>query len=296
MAPRDTCPSPPSLTRSVSAGVACWLDEALVERGVIVAFSERGGGVSAPPFAALNLAGHVGDDPRSVDENRTRLLHALGLSGLRDRLTTAKQVHGSHVAIVGDGGACAGAGAFVSSGAGGSVPPVPGADALITAEEATPLLLCFADCVPVVLVAEGHGWMGRSGRPRFSVAIVHAGWRGALAGIVGRAARMLIDSMCTGDVWLRAYVGAHIGPCHYEVDHAIVSQFVNTFGTVARAESGGLDLGAVVSASLTDAGVDPCSITSLGTCTAEATDRFFSHRAESGRTGRHAALACIVSA
>ena len=74
-----------------------------------------------------------------------------------------------------------------------------------------------------------------------------------------------------------------------------MSQFCNTFGTVARAVSGGLDLDAVVTASLVDAGVAPCSIARLGTCSAEATDRFFSYRAEDGRTGRHAAFACVLS-
>jgi copper oxidase (laccase) domain-containing protein len=90
------------------------------------------------------------------------------------------------------------------------------------------------------------------------------------------------------------YIGAHICARHYTVDETLLSQFVNTFGTFARADSGGLDLDAVVSASLISAGVARCNIARLGTCTAEATDRFFSYRAEGGVTGRHAALACIL--
>jgi len=74
-----------------------------------------------------------------------------------------------------------------------------------------------------------------------------------------------------------------------------MSQFVNSFGTFARAESGGLDLDAVVTASLDRAGVTPCNIARLGSCTAETTDRFYSYRAEGGNTGRHSALACILS-
>jgi hypothetical protein len=87
----------------------------------------------------------------------------------------------------------------------------------------------------------------------------------------------------------------HIGPCHYQVSDEIMSHFVNGFGTVARAESGGLDLGFVVAASLESAGVDPCNIVRLGVCTAEMTDRFYSYRAEAGLTGRHGAFACILS-
>jgi copper oxidase (laccase) domain-containing protein len=146
-----------------------------------------------------------------------------------------------------------------------------------------PLALCFADCVPVILVAPGP-----------VVAVVHAGWRGALASLPGQAvARVVVEAGCESSQ-VRAYIGAHIGHCHYQVSAEIMSQFTNAFGTVARARTGGLDLDAVVTASLTSAGVDSCNIARLGICTAEATDRFFSYRASGGVTGRHAALACIL--
>ena len=110
-----------------------------------------------------------------------------------------------------------------------------------------------------------------------------------------RRPRALARAASCGLPDIDAYVGPHIGPCHYEVDERNLSQFVNRFGTFARAESGGLDLGFVVAASLQTAGVDPCRIVSLGICTAETTDRFFSYRAEAGPTGRHCALACVLS-
>jgi hypothetical protein len=190
----------------------------------------------------------------------------------------AEQVHGACVALV--TAREAGHGASASGGS----RPIPATDALVTAETDLPLLLCFADCVPVIVVGPGP-----------VVAVVHAGWRGALAGIPGTTARVVAEQAGCDPGALRAYIGAHIGPCHYEVDEGTLSQFVNTFDTLARAESGGLDLGHVVAASLTHAGVDPCRIASLGTCTAETTDRFFSHRAEAGLTGRHGALVCIPS-
>jgi len=261
-----------------SGGVRFWTDNGLRAAGAVIAFSERGGGASLDSYKSLNLGGHVGDDSRRVDENRTRLLTACGLGHLRSRLVTAEQVHGERVAIVTD--ADAGAGAYAS----GGLAPLTATDALVTVTPDLPMLLCFADCVPVILVAPGP-----------AVAVVHAGWRGALAGIVGASARVLASvAHCPVDS-VAAYVGPHIGACHYEVDDEIMSHFVNTFGTLARAESGGLDLGRVVAASLTHAGVDPCSIASLGSCTAETTDRFFSYRAEAGLTGRHGALVCIPS-
>jgi YfiH family protein len=204
-------------------------------------------------------------------------MDAMGIGELRDALVMAEQVHGTVSLEVDERDA--GRGAYAA----GRIPAVAGTDALSTAVARLPLMLCFADCVPVVVVAPG-----------LRVSVVHAGWRGAIGGIAGLSARSLAAAADCSPSRLVAYVGPHIGACHYEVDVNILSQFVEAFGTVARAESGGLDLGSAVAVSLTQAGVDPCNIASLGTCTAEATDRFFSHRAEAGLTGRHGALACIL--
>lgn len=258
---------------------AIWYDERLAaECGVTVAFTGREGGVSAPPYASLNLAGHVGDIPDDVDRNRTIVLEALGLGSCRDRLVSAEQVHGESIVVVGD--AEAGEGAFAADGR----PPVRETDALLTAEPGTPLLMCFADCVPVVIVAPGP-----------VVAVVHAGWRGSLASLPGKTARRLsqVAECRTSD--LLAYIGPHVRSCCYEVSDEILSHFVNTFGTLARAESGHLDLEFTVRQSLEDAGVAQWRIASLGTCTADETHAFYSYRAENGTTGRHGALACIGS-
>jgi len=265
------------LVRQEHAGIAVWTAPELRTEGVTIAFSERGGGRSERPYESLNLAAHVGDDPEAVDQNRTLFLDALVLGEFAPRLVTAEQVHGDHVAIVGS--RIAGSGAFASSGR----PAVAATDALVTRVPGIPLMLLFADCVPVVLVAPGP-----------CVAVAHAGWRGALAGIAGKTASVLAAEAGCATNQVSAYIGAHIGACHYEVGDEILSQFVNAFGTFARADSGGLDLGRVVAMSLNQAGVDPCAIASLGTCTAETTDRFFSYRAEAGLTGRHCALACIL--
>lgn len=268
------------LTRHKESGCFWWSDDELLEsEGVLIAFSERGGGVSAAPWSGLNLAGHVGDDPAAVDSNRTAFMEALGIGGYRSSLTTSEQVHGHTVGLVTT--RQAGSGAYITAVSGDG--PLPGTDSLICASPAIPLLMCFADCVPITLVSPGP-----------AVALVHAGWRGALASLPGTAVGQLASTAGCRASEVRAYVGAHIRSCHYNVDERTMSHFINAFGTVARAESGGLDLGAVVNASLVDSGVDPCNITALGICTAEATDRYFSYRAEGGTTGRHGALACIL--
>jgi YfiH family protein len=273
----DAANPEPSLTRVRVGELTYWTDRAAGDRGVLVAFSERSGGVSGAPFETLNLAGHVGDRPADVDENRDRLLDAIGIAHARERLVTSEQVHGSSIVVVEDRDA--GRGARVGEGASA----VASTDALLTSVRETPLMMFFADCVPVVLVAPGP-----------AVAVVHAGWRGALASLPGMTARQLARKAGCDPVELSAYIGPHIGACHYPVSCEIMSHFVNTFGTFARAESGGLDLDRAVTCSLIDAGVAQCRIAALGVCTAEATDRFFSYRAESGSTGRHCALVCIL--
>jgi YfiH family protein len=262
------------LVRTTVDGVTSWVAR---QYGALVAFSERGGGVSEPPFASLNLAAHVGDDPAAVARNRWAWLGSLGLTEYAGRLTMADQVHGERIALVTLAEAGSGADPL------GGLAPVAATDALVTRVPGLPLALCFADCVPVALVAPGP-----------VVAVVHAGWRGALASLPGKAASALASEAGCSAGEVVAFVGAHIRACHYQVGDAIMSQFVNTFGTVAQAHSGGLDLDAVVTASLMSAGVASCNIARLGICTAEAGDHFFSYRNSAGVTGRHAALACIL--
>ncbi len=232
--------------------------------------------MSSAPYDSLNLAGHVGDEPASVDQNRSLFLRALGLERLRGRLVTAQQVHGDRVAEVGE--ALAGRGALVIGGA----PPVSGADALMTLSVDVPLLMFYADCVPIVLVNE---------EPR-AVAVVHAGWRGALAGLAGATASALARRAGVSPASLVAYVGPHIGACCYTIDRELLSQFADKFGTICAVD-GRLDLEAVLRRNLLDAGLNSEAVVGCATCTLDHADDFFSYRA-SATTGRHGALAAIM--
>ncbi|MDZ4166603.1 MAG: polyphenol oxidase family protein [Coriobacteriia bacterium] len=261
--------------RVVRDGVAMHVVPSLfAESGIGVVFSERSGGVSTDPYTSLDLASHVGDDPGAVDINRGRLLSALGIAPLRDQLTTAGQIHGTASCEVTL--ANAGSGSFAD----GERPPLADTDALWTRTPGVPLLLLYADCVPVVLA-----------RPSVpAVAVVHAGWRGAAGGIAGAAARAL--ARLPGEQDLTAFIGAHIGQCCYEVGPECVSHFDNAFVTITAATPR-LDLGAAVAEDLKRSGVPKERQWHLGICTAHNTDRFYSYRSE-GRTGRHGALAVIL--
>jgi YfiH family protein len=269
----------PSLTLREHHGLRWFTDRALDESwGVRIALTTRSGGRSVGPYEGLNLAAHVGDDPVAVDWNRAVLLDALEIEPLRSRLTTSEQVHGLTLREV--AGATAGMGAFADP---IGPPPVPVTDALYTLEVGTPLLLLYADCVPVIIVAPGAAR---------GVAVVHAGWKGALGRLPGKAAVTLAAATGCSTSDLLVYIGPHIGPCHYEVDSERLSHFVGAFGSIASAQ-GRLDLGAVVYETMSEVGVSPGNMVSAGVCTAEETDSFYSFRAE-GRTGRHGALAVIL--
>ena len=270
----------PRLTRVSREGCTYWTDEALRSRAdIVVAFSERTGGLSAGPYASLDLAVHVGDEPQIVDENRARFMTALGIGSLRDRLVTAEQVHGTHVLLVDD--TDAGRGAWAQ----GGKAPVEAADGLVTRKRDLPLMLLFADCVPIILVAV---------LPSSSaIAVVHSGWRGVRDRIALVGVRALAQTAGCDPCNVLAYVGPHICPQDYEVGPDVLSQFDGRFATLSRAGSGALDLGAAVSETLLEAGVPMSAQCRMEACTAEQTDRFYSYRAE-GTTGRQAALAVMV--
>lgn len=240
---------------------------------VACAFTERTGGVSAPPYASLNLGSHVGDDPAAVRENRRRVLAALGAEDLLDRLLVPNQVHGDHVAVVRSADAAA-IGAARSELA-------DGADAVVCLAPDVPVLLCYADCVPVVIAC-----------PR-GFAVVHSGWRGTLARIGASAARVLARETGCDPAGFAAFIGPHILADEYEVSEELIADFTAAFGAGVCAGPRLLDLSFAIRAALREAGVPDASVLDPQLSTVRSNDRFFSFRAEHGVCGRHAAVAVM---
>jgi YfiH family protein len=225
-------------------------------------FSLREGGVSKGPLASLNLGEGVGDDEASVTENVRRLASAAGCSP--GRLATVHQVHGDRVVRAAPGAR-------------------PDADALWT-DDATGSWVGVksADCVPVLLAtADGR-----------SVAAVHSGWRGTAQRVAARAVEaLLVAGARVASV--RAVVGPCIQACCYEVGPELAERFGAEFGAGVVREGRvrpHLDLSFAVRATLLDAGVLPSHVDVRGECTACDARRFYSHRRDGGRTGRHLAF------
>jgi hypothetical protein len=234
---------------------------------VRVVFTDRHGGVSRAPYASRNLGDHVGDDPDAVARNRAATAASLGLPDPAG-WAWLHQVHGRTVVTTAGDRAAGGIGA-----------PVPEADAAVTTGPGSPLVVLTADCAPIAL-----------GTAR-AVGVVHAGWPGLLAGVVGAAVDALRAADPGGEV--HAVLGPCVHPARYEFGAADLAQLVTRFGpTVAsRTDTGtpALDIPTAVRVALAERGVT--DLDDVGVCTSASPDHF-SHRRD-GVTGRQALIAVL---
>jgi YfiH family protein len=220
-----------------------------------VVFSTREGGVSEGPFASLNLGRATADEPERVNENRRRLCTEVGADP--DALALNYQHHSADVLRARSG----------SRDARG--------DGIWTDERGLPMLALAADCLPIALArANGSG-------P--ALALLHAGWRGLLEGIVPAGVSALGGAVA-------AAVGPAIGPCCYEVGADVADRFRRVFGFGLYRE-GKLDLWTAAERALRAAGC--VRVDRIDLCTACSPARFFSHRRDEGLTGRQGVIGHI---
>lgn len=223
-----------------------------------VVFSTREGGVSEGPYASLNLGRATADEPERVDENRRRLCTEVGAQP--EALAMNYQHHSADVLRASAG----------SRGERG--------DGLWTDERGLPVLALAADCLPIAL-ARVNG-----GRRPPALAVLHAGWRGLIAGIASEGVKTL------GGGLVGAVVGPGIGPCCYEVGEELAAPFRRAFG-IGLCRDGKLDLWTAAERALRAAGV--ARVDRIDLCTACNPDRFFSHRRDDGLTGRQGVIGVI---
>lgn len=165
--------------------------------GVDAFVTDRFAGVSSPPFDALNLGDHVGDQADSVVENRRRVADAIGVD--LARLVMVRQVHGGHVLDA------------------SMVTKESEADALYCDDDERALAILVADCVPLLIVDASS--------PRF--ALVHAGWRGLHTGVIKNALASFVDPST-----LHAFIGPSISREAYQVGHDVSRHFSDVAGAL----------------------------------------------------------------
>lgn len=252
-------------------GIELLTDDALASSvGIRAAFTGVAGGRSIAPYTGLNLGSHVGDDPTSVRENRQLLLRAVGAS--RAQLIVPNQVHGTRVVTVESADEEAVSRACAQA--------EQGADALVVRSSQVAALLCFADCLPLILAA-----------PDGSFSVVHAGWRGAVAGIAGTAVRALEQASGLSAKTFNAYIGPHIRKECFQTGRDVAERFREAFGSCCVPDPEHVSLASAVSVDLQCAGMLCQRIFDAGICTKCNPEDYYSYRASGGVCGRHGALA-----
>jgi YfiH family protein len=241
-----------------------WANESALQHGIFT----RLGGSSQAPFAALNVGSTVGDDPAHVRANLRQIYETLDVDG--KRACTVWQVHSADCIVVNQ--------------------PHPSqdwlaqADGMVTNRRGVPLIMRFADCVPILLYDPR----------RRAIGIAHAGWRGTIRGVAQSLLRTMQSAYGTQPADVQAAIGPSISAARYQVGAEVVQAVASAYGTldglIQRAEDGSayFDLWEANRRALERQGVRQIEIS--GICTATRTDEFYSHRAENGKTGRFAAV------
>ncbi len=254
------------IRQTLSTGLAYYASPALQRLGVRHGFSTRLGGVSTGPFASLNFGspnGYGEDRPDHLAENHRRFLSAIGCADAE--LIRLNQVHADRVVEAHQARqSCQG-------------------DGLVSDDPRIAISIRTADCVPVLMSAAD----GRT------VAAIHAGWRGVVAGIVPRTVQTL-RAKAQGQP-ITAAIGPCIGHDAFEVGPEVLQQFETYFGPDAPLRrrpdgKGYVDLRQAIHRQLQAAGLAPDAIDSTDRCTVRHADEFFSHRRDHGLTGRMIAV------
>jgi YfiH family protein len=219
--------------------------------GINHGFFTREGGVSTGVFAGLNGGQGSQDATEAVDENRARIAEYLGV----ERLISVHQAHGDRTEVV----------------AGPWSGDRPRADAMVTNRPGIALAILTADCAPV-LFADRNAWV---------VGAAHAGWQGALAGIM-ESTIAAMETLGAERERIVAVVGPTISQAAYEVGPEYVGRFLDEDPEHARFFAGGtgdrsmFDLPGFCLHRLRGTGIASAGWT--GHCTYSDEDRFYSYR------------------
>jgi YfiH family protein len=241
----------------------------LREAGFRHAFFTRNGGVSVGAYRSLSFSIAAGDDAGHVAQNLERAAVALGVASARIHFLS--QVHGrvTHT--------------LSGSESQAELIRVEG-DALVSRASGLACGVRSADCVPVLLADRRSG----------AVAAAHAGWRGAVAGVVSSAVLALRALAPNPD--LVAAIGPHISLAAFEVSEDVAETLLKASrdpGIVDRTRAKPhVDLRRMLRAELRDLGFADGSIDDVWGCTVLEPARFFSFRRDGKASGRH--LSAIV--
>lgn len=229
---------------------------------VVHGFLTRQGGVSDGAYESLNFDARGEDALGNVERNLELFRGAFGVA--KGRLVTVSQVHGKEVLAVE-----------------GEPPARPvEADAIVTNQKGVALGIMTADCQPILFFDPANNAVGAA----------HAGWKGTALGIAAATLEEMGRRFGTKPGDVIASLGPCIGPCCYQVGWNVLDEYMARHRDAdCFKERGGLrmDINAANFAQLLSAGVSGENISDESACTSCNPELFFSHRRDSGRTGRH---------
>lgn len=245
---------------------------------VVNAFTTRSGGVSSSPFNSLNVSYNVNDKESRVIENRKMILDVLNID-YRSVVST-QQVHKDKITVVRKEDK--GKGAFRYSNG------IAGSDALITNVPDIPLLMCYADCVPIFILDP----------IKKAIALIHSGRRGTELELTLKTLSKMKTIFGTNPHSCLTAIFPSIGPCCYNIkfqnetaNYCLNKDNFNSKVVSKRNKSiWYLDLKKANYLQLVKGGVEEKNIFINEICTADHPELFFSYRRDKGNTGRMAAI------
>ncbi len=242
--------------------------------GLSHGFFGRRGGSSTGLYASLNMSAVGGDKLSHVANNRTLALAELGFP--YNALASVIQVHSSQVTTL-----------YVHPGPG----PGPQVDAMVTAVPGIALGILTADCTPILLTDPEAAVIGA----------VHAGWRGAIAGIVANTIAAMVELGAEPERIIAA-IGPSISLENYEVGPQFAADLVahhrDASNRISIPAVGGrehFDLPGFVFDRLVAAGVG--KVNEIARCTYANPKHYFSHRRathEGTATGRQISIIGLI--
>jgi hypothetical protein len=224
------------------------------------------------------LALHVGDDDKNVLANRKIFMRSLGYK-LED-IVTPNQIHGDNVFKVEEIHRGRGSLKYADS--------IPETDALITNVPNLPLMLCFADCVPIMFIDVENGAVG----------IAHGGWKGTMKKIAAKTFLAMKENFGTLPKDCLVGIAPSIGSCCYEVGDEVLKTCAEVFPNNPeliknRDGKNYLDLWQANKIQLMEVGIPEDNIDVADECTCCNSNWYFSYRAAHGETGRIAAVIAL---
>lgn len=249
----------------------------LMPENVIHAFTTRTGGDAPPPLDTFSMGtAQFGEHREIITKNRQTICSVLNVN--YNNLVMTDQHHTDNIAHLESVNQLNEKGYLENT------------DAVIIKETNIPVMLFFADCIPVMLYDKTNKILG----------LVHAGWKGTAKKIAPKTLNRMIQLYGTNPDEVIAAIGPGIGKCCYEVSDDVSDQLIESldgievsYDLIQRpANKPYVDLKLINAQQLKNMGVNMIDV--IPECTACNQNLFFSHRATRGQTGRHALIAQLV--